>query len=248
MNSRSIALSSVLFVCLVIVASTGCGSRRAARPPTPVDASGAEISEDTLRTLVVSLNKRYENVDSRIAENRQKIEALEKELTSLRQSVGILGPARRPATAEKVRNRVLDDKSTKGSPPSSLTASPSDPRKLYDTAFKAYSQGNFPTAISRFQEFINIFPSSDLADNAFYWIGESYYAQEDFERAISSFLNLVDRYPDGNKVPDGLFKIGLSYIRMNSPAKAREFLTRVMDNYPFSDAAAKAKARLDELE
>jgi tol-pal system protein YbgF len=166
------------------------------------------------------------------------------DLMSMRESVGVLSPARRPNKIEKASTRPSPEQPKRPSP----TASSQDPKELYNGAYKAYSDRDYPTAISRFQEFINAFPSSDLADNAFYWIGESYYAKEDFERAISSFLKLVDRYPNGNKVPDALFKIGLSYNRLRDSQRAREFFTRVMDNYPFSEAAKKAHASLDALD
>jgi len=246
MKTPSPIVFSAILASLFIVAFTACDLHRTAPPPSPVDSFETELPQETLRTQIVSLNKRYENADSRIAENQQRIKDLEEELISLRQSIGVLGPARRPSPVKKASRSVSDDVAKKKPLPSATTSA--DARGLYDSAFKAYSQRDFPTAISRFQEFISAFPSSDLADNAFYWIGESYYAKEDFERAISNFLKVPDRYPHGNKVPDALFKIGLSYAHLKNPQKARAFYTRVMDNYPFSDAAQKAKANLDQLE
>jgi tol-pal system protein YbgF len=243
MRISFLGLLSLCWAYALMSLSTGCHSRRSTPPPPPADSSGSEVSDETLRTLIVSLNKRYESIDGRISEDHQRIETLEKELTALRQSIDTLRPAQRsPGAAKGELNQASAKESRRE------TASPRDPRAVYESAFNAYKEGNYPTAVSRFQEFIEAFPASDLADNAFYWIGESYYAKEEFERAISSFLQLVDRYPQGNKVPDALFKVGLSYTRLRKPEKGREFFTRVMDNYPFSDAAQKAKANLDQLE
>jgi tol-pal system protein YbgF len=239
-------LRAALLTGLFILLFPGCDLRKNTPPPSSVDVPGSEVSEARLGTQIVSLNKRYENLDSRVAENRQTLEALKKELSSLRHSVGILGPVNRPSTVEQPSNLRSYKETKKESLP--LASSPQDARTLYDNALKAYSKANYPTAISRFEEFLKAFPSSDLADNAFYWIGESYYGKEDFERAIASFLKVLDRYPNGNKVPDALFKIGLSYIQLNDAQRAREFLTRVMDNYPFSDAARHAKTSLDRLD
>jgi tol-pal system protein YbgF len=227
-----------ILVSFIILVLTGCTHTDTAPPPSAVDAP-SEISEETLRTFIVRLNKRYENVDGRIAHNQESIQALEEELISLRQAVGVTG-------VKEDTTRQADK--TVSVKPVPLTRSSSDPKKLYDAALTAYYRRNYPTAISRFQEFITAFPSSDLADNALYWIGESYYAKEDFERAISSFLKVADRYPNGSKVPDALFKIGLSYGRLNDREKATEYLTRVMDNYPFSSAAQQAKTRLGQYD
>lgn len=193
----------------------------------------------------MSLNKRYENIDSRTAENQRRIEALEGEIFRLQESVSAPRSAGSPSPAKSASRGSADLPNKK---PSSAAVRPSDAKTLYNSAFAAYSRRDLPTAISRFDEFLNAFPSSDLADNALYWIGESYYAKEDFERAISSFLKVADRYPHGNKVPDALFKIGMSYTQLKNPLRAREFFTRVMDNYPFSDAAQKARVNLNQIE
>lgn len=234
-----------ILVSFFILVLTGCTHTDTAPPPSSVDAP-AEISEETLRTFIVRLNKRYENVDGRIAHNQERIQALEEELISLRQAVGVTVRPQGAPGVKKDTTRQADK--TASVKPVPLTRSSSDPKKLYDAALTAYYRRNYPTAISRFQEFITAFPSSDLADNALYWIGESYYAKEDFERAISSFLKVADRYPNGSKVPDALFKIGLSYGRLNDHEKATEYLTRVMDNYPFSSAAQQAKSRLGQYD
>ena len=234
-------LTSLCFTTL-----TACNLQRATPPPSSADVSEPEISEETLRTLIVSLNKRYESIDGRIAANADRIDALQEDIVSLRRDMGVAAPPRRASSVPDTgtaRSGQTTAKKTR-----SPAVVPSDPKTLYDTALSAYSQGDYATAISRFESFIRGFPSNDLADNAFYWIGESYYAKEDFERAISHFLKLVDRYPTGNKVPDALFKIGLSYARLEKPDKARTYFTRVMDNYPFSDAARKAETNLAQLE
>ena len=246
MRNPFCGLMCVLLAALFLAAMTACNLQRATPPPSSADVAEPEVSEETLRTLVVSLNKRYESIDGRIAANKDRIEALEEEIASLRRDMGVLGPARQPSSVSQSGTGPSVRTATKK--PQVPTSSDKGLKTQYDAAFTAYSQGDFPTAIARFEAFITAFPSSDLADNAFYWIGESYYAKEDFERAISHFLKLVDRYPHGNKVPDALFKIGLSYSRLKDPERARAFYARVMDNYPFSDAARKAEANLTELE
>jgi tol-pal system protein YbgF len=236
----------VLLAALFLSATTTCNLQRATPPPSSADVAEPEVSEDTLRTLVVSLNKRYESIDGRIAVNKDRIDALEEEIASLRRDMDVAGLARKPSSVSQSRTGPSGRTATKE--PQVPTSGGKGLKTRYNAAFTAYSQGDFPTAIARFEAFITDFPSSDLADNAFYWIGESYYAKEDFERAISHFLKLVDRYPQGNKVPDALFKIGLSYSRLKNPERARVFYARVMDNYPFSDAARKAETKLAELE
>ncbi len=74
--------------------------------------------------------------------------------------------------------------------------------KGYEAAFREYRGGEYKTAIDRFRAFLQTHPSSDYADNALFWLGESYFKLGDHEQAVLAFDDVVKRYPEGNKVPD----------------------------------------------
>ena len=46
-------------------------------------------------------------------------------------------------------------------------------------------------------------------------------------------------------MPDSLLKIGYSDISMNEPGKAKAILLSLIDKYPNSQAAVKARERLN---
>jgi tol-pal system protein YbgF len=102
--------------------------------------------------------------------------------------------------------------------------------------------------LASFKGFLKQYPQHHLADNAQYWVGEIYYDIENFPSAILAFKEVVTRYGNENKAPDALLKIGYAYIALDDPNNARIFLKRVIKNYPFSEAEAKARAKLKELE
>ena len=87
-------------------------------------------------------------------------------------------------------------------------------------------------------------PDSDLADNAQYWIGESFYAQRDFDRAIQEFLQAVDGYPGGDKHPAALLKIGYSFLQTGDRDSARSYLKRLVEEFPNSDEAELARNKI----
>ena len=60
----------------------------------------------------------------------------------------------------------------------------------------------------RFKQFLVTFPDSELADNAQYWLAESYYASQQFEQALADFEVVINDYPRSRKVPDALLKMG----------------------------------------
>lgn len=122
------------------------------------------------------------------------------------------------------------------------------PRREYDQAYAAYKGQRYDEALALFKAFLTHFPKDDLADNAQYWIGEIYYDIENYPSAILAFKEVVTVYGDRNKAPDALLKIGYAYIALDDPNNARIFFKRVIKNYPFSDAEAKAREKLKELQ
>jgi tol-pal system protein YbgF len=122
------------------------------------------------------------------------------------------------------------------------------PERQYEKAFEAYTKQHFDEAMALFKKFVQDYPQHDLADNAQYWIGETYYDMEDYPNAILAFKEVVKRYPERSKASDALLKIGCSYVALDDRENARIYLEKVIKNYPFSEAEAKAQAKLTELE
>jgi tol-pal system protein YbgF len=118
-------------------------------------------------------------------------------------------------------------------------------QNAYMKAFGLFSANNYPGAIEAFGDFIKTYPSNEYAGNAAYWIGECHYTQHDYPKAITAFNKVLSGYPKGNKVPDAMLKIGYSHINMNEPVKARAMLKTLIDKYPNSQAAVKARERLN---
>jgi tol-pal system protein YbgF len=121
------------------------------------------------------------------------------------------------------------------------------PRALYDAAYQDLTRGNHGLAIMGFQEVIAKFPASELADNAQYWIGESYYAQKDYKRAQEEFQKTTDVYPQGDKVPAALLKIALCQLESGDKKAGRATLEKLTERYPQSEEARLAKTKLQDL-
>src|SRR5262249_7319535 len=80
----------------------------------------------------------------------------------------------------------------------------------YETARALYRARNSADAIDTSQAFLQTHPPSAFADNALFWMGESYFKLTDFEQAAVQFDRVVKRFPNGNKVPDPLYRQGVS--------------------------------------
>lgn len=113
-------------------------------------------------------------------------------------------------------------------------------QSLYNKGYDMYNQGKYPQTISIFREFLQKYPKDALADNAQYWIAESYYAQKLFEKSIEEFKK-VEKYPDGNKVPDAYYKIYLAYTEMGKKKEAEKWKKELLKKFKDSEPAKKIK-------
>ena len=99
-----------------------------------------------------------------------------------------------------------------------------------------------------FTEFLTGFPQSPLADNAQYWLAETYYVRGHYQAALPQFQKVIDVYPQSAKLPDALLKIGYCQDELGNKAEARAALQQVSRKYPDTTAARLATQRLERLQ
>ncbi|MGB5064942.1 MAG: tol-pal system protein YbgF [Candidatus Competibacter sp.] len=128
-------------------------------------------------------------------------------------------------------------------PPAAGTAAQTD----FDAALGELREGRHARAIAGFQRFLNAYPNSDQADDAQYWLGESYYLSRDYGAAKEAFINLGVRYPESARLPDALLKLGYIYGETGEANRAREVLQKLVQAYPNTQAANLAERRLQTL-
>ncbi len=116
----------------------------------------------------------------------------------------------------------------------------------YDAALSNYNAKRYEEAINGFKEVLTVSPTSSLADNAQYWIGECYDAMGSYELAQDAFNKVFD-YPESNKLPDAQVKIALIYAKLGKSDLAREEFQAVINNYPGTNAASIATSQLSKL-
>lgn len=121
-------------------------------------------------------------------------------------------------------------------------------RDNYQAAFELLKEQRYEQAAMAFQQFLVSFPDSQLADNALYWLAESYYVTDRFEDALTQFQSVISRFPRSRKVPDALLKIGYSNYELQRWDSARGALRRVQEDYPDTTAARLAEQRLNRMD
>lgn len=123
-----------------------------------------------------------------------------------------------------------------------------DDRANYQAAFDLLKDGKYAEAITGFSQFLTTFPTSALADNAQYWLGEAHYVNRQFTEALRHFRTVVEKYPDSRKIPDALLKIGYCNYELKNFAEARSALGQVVSRFGDTTAARLASQRLAKME
>jgi tol-pal system protein YbgF len=118
---------------------------------------------------------------------------------------------------------------------------------LYNASLAAYKEGKFEESTRNFKDFLKKYPKSDLADNAHFWIGESYLALKQYEQAILAFQDVIKKYPKGNKVPGAYLKQAMAFLEIKDKTSSRLLLKKIIKNYPKSNEAKIAQAKLRTL-
>lgn len=132
-------------------------------------------------------------------------------------------------------------------PPAAAQATAPSEDALYTAAKEAFNQKDYPGARREFQRFIDAYPTSKNADNAQFWIGETYYREKWYEKAILEYQKVIETYPEGNKVRASLLKQGFSFYNIGDKANARLILKELISKYPGSNEAKLAEKKLRGL-
>jgi tol-pal system protein YbgF len=199
---------------------------------------GRQIGQSSLQgdQRIKALEDRVAKLDELSKTQGAQLKLREEELNKLRE--GIQGLPTPPAQGAAPSGAQAE-----------LWAGETDAVKRdYEIAWSALEKKDYRLAIQRFKDFLKRYPRSNLADNAQYWIGESYYALREFDQAILEFDAVRRNYPQGEKVPAALLKQGYSFAELGEKVNARLILQEVIEKFPQSPEAIRAKEKLKTLE
>lgn len=136
-------------------------------------------------------------------------------------------------------------------PPTSSASPPTsriiDEKSAYEEAYAIFQRGDWPEARNKFQAFLLLYPKSKLADNAQFWIGESFYHQKEYERAILEYEKVIQNYPQGEKLPSALMKQALAFYAIGRIKEARILFQQVIKKAPHSEQAQIAGKKLEAI-
>jgi tol-pal system protein YbgF len=106
------------------------------------------------------------------------------------------------------------------------------PKEQYDYAYGLLMKRDLPKAETALKEFIANHPKHELADNATFWLGESYYSRKNYQEAIVVYYDAYKKYPKGNKAPAVLLKLGMSLATIGEKESACSAYAELAKSHP----------------
>ena len=220
-----------------LMAATGLVLAALAAPAHAFSDDEARKAILDLRQQVQQQNEQSQRAKLQLAD---QIQALQQEVAQLRDQLELV--SRQQPSANKPGGAAG------GAHPPGATAGDPQEQAAYDGAIDLFRKGQYKEASESLAAFTALYPASQLAPSAQFYLGSSRYALKDFKGAIEQLNAMVQKAPDNARAPDALLVIAGSQIEMNNRAGAKTTLQRIVRDYPTTPAANTAKSRLQLLQ
>ncbi len=264
--------SNCFILCLFVVSLFGCALQSdVVYIDDRVNAIEKKLSkqnkasgsiEKGLRTNYARLTNQVDRLDEMIRRLEGRIEEVNFVLQRQKKSVARLksGNETLGAAVSEIRMKIENLESFTGYSTSSpardvSAAGTKEPDRvdetlksediiLYDKGKEAFNSGKLKTAKSLFGKLLKQYPGSDKADNAQFWIGESYFRRKHYKTAILEYQKVIDNYPKGNKRPGAYLKQGLAFAELGEPENSKILLNDLIKQFPDSGEARIAQKKI----
>jgi len=208
--------------------------------------SNADLTSEVRR-----LQEQIEALHANLELTTMQLQSISQELAAsrARMSTGAVLPPVTAGATDAAAGDSPDGGGTNASQaqPTAAAATASGPEELYRSAYEDYMRGNYDLASQGFRDYMERWPSTELTDNALYWIGECHDAQGEPEQALEIFTRVLEDFPTSDKAAAAQLKKGLLYLKMDDQAQGVVHLQYVVYEYPGTREADLARERLRSL-
>ena len=114
-------------------------------------------------------------------------------------------------------------------------------KEAYENAYNLLNNDQFEAAQNAFEAFLKDYPTDGLADNAKYWLGETFYARRQYDKAAVAFADGMNK--KSTKGADCLLKLGMSMMFLNKKEEACAAFQSLASEFPKASEILKTKAK-----
>ncbi|MFN3891655.1 MAG: tol-pal system protein YbgF [Beijerinckiaceae bacterium] len=130
-------------------------------------------------------------------------------------------------------------------PAPASTLPPPGPREMLDAANQALRAGELERAETGYKEFLQRYPSSRLAAEATFNLGDAYARRGRNREAAEQFLKVTTDFSKSAQAPQSLHRLGQSLERLGAKEQACAAWAEVPRKYPSAPQTIRAAAERD---
>ena len=216
------------------------------------ETMGAELDRQVREVTDTVERVRFEvtNITRRIDE---LVRDIDQRLAELEAAVAALGDGAQPTTGDNAAVPAPAPAQVYETPPSAPAATANllpggTPLEHYVHVQNLLKQFKFGDAELALKDFLRRYPDHELAENARYWLGETFFVRKEYEAAARIFLEGYQASKQGRKAPDNLLKLGISLRRLGQNADACTTLRELVEGYKLAAANLIDRARSEITE
>lgn len=198
-----------------------------------------EKLRNQLRGEVAELRGQVEVISNQLDAAQQKVDKLNNDLANAqRREKDLYADLNQRLSKLEPRNQIIDGVEVE------VTQTE---QKQFDEAAALLKKKDFARASQAFMAFLQRFPGSGYAAQAYYLLGSSYFAEGNCKNAIPELQIVVNRYPLTQRAPDAMLNLAICQDDLNDKSAARDTMEALIKKYPESSAAKTARSKLGAL-
>lgn len=206
-------------------------------------AAATAQEAQSLRALADSVRLLSARVNREAAENRETLYKIEQQLLVIQELTGQT-QRRIQEFKSEIEQRTDRQRQDGDTTAAGGAAGEPGPNQLLDLALGQLRRNSPASARAGFQDILQRFPTSSVADLAQFHLGEAWQAEGNLAEADAAFVATYTRYPTSPKAPTAMYKHALILQQQGKAPQARAALEEVVRKYPRSDEAELARGRL----
>jgi len=212
-------------------------------------AAGARASIENLKAQIRLLSGEFEENNHLI---QRKMKYFEASFQNLESRMGLIEKKLNIKTTRINQiEAYLDiepktESTTPKTEPKAISKKVLSEDEIYTAAIQFINQENYEAARKKLKAFLKRHPQSTRADNAQFWIAETYFREKWYEKALIEYQNVIERYPKGNKVPAAYLKQALAFEKIGDKANARLVLKELIKKFPKANEAKIGRQKLNK--
>ena len=197
-----------------------------------------------LNTLQATLQKQQADAGARSDQLSGQIQALNDTMDELK--VRLAKVTKQLEDMQAAQQSIAAQQAQQQAQQQALAQAP-PPDVLYNNGLRDYNGGKNDLASQEFSDYIKFYPNTDLAGNAYFYLGELQFRQGNYQQAVQSYDQVLQNFPSGNKAASAQLKKGFSLIELGKQDDGVGELRHLIQRYPHSPEALQARDRLRKL-